>query len=87
MVNIRCYNQGKARCEGMHFVLLVSHFQLYRKFDISRSIRLTVMLNCSAVLSLSNWLIQSEHIDFSSVFNWLNFSAFLSQKFSHLSAL
>lgn len=87
MVNICCYNQGKARCEGMHFVLLVSHFQLYRKFDISRSICLTVTLNYSAVLSLSYWLIQSEHIDFLSVFNLLNFSELLSQKFSHLSTL
>lgn len=68
-------------------VLLVSHFQLYRKFARSRRIHLKVMSNYSVVLSPSNWLIQSEHKDFSSFFNLLNFSELLSQKFSHLSAL
>lgn len=81
-----CYNQGKVRYEGMYSVLLVFQFQLCSMPDTCRSIHLTVMLNCSTLLSLSYWLIQSERIDFSSVFNLLNFSELLSSKFSHLSA-
>lgn len=63
MVSICCYNHGKVRDEGMHSVLLVSQFQLCSMSDTCRSIHLTVMLNCSTLLSLSNWLIQFECID------------------------
>lgn len=85
MVKICYYNQGKAGYEGMYFIFYWCHIFSCRGSLLEANFR--VMLNYSAVLSLSNWLIQSEHKDFSSFFNLLNFSELLSQKFSHLSAL